>query len=207
MKQPEQFENLDEKRIIKVDLDEQVILATDESGEELLRLAVECGDKLITFRFPAYGVWDLYCKRIQELFIRLSSFGSELEMNLPENMQDILKTGENPSAWAIQMAIALRPKFVGKLVEHIFFRFLRPAIDGKPITKEWARENLGIDQLIRMFAAILFVDHWVKKNTHYLLETMFQAYQAPGSSPILPKNLGGNLLEFKKPVFSKFVSF
>jgi len=162
----------DDKRIVQINLDDAIILATDKDGNELLRLEIKVDDVLIHVRFPAYGKWDLFIKSVGELFAHMANYAENVE--IPDDIFTILNEKQQFLVWTQIMQVALQPKRLSPMIESIFFDYLRPTVDGKPLLKEWARDNIGVDAIFRMFVAILCVDQWLKKNGRFILTAIFQ---------------------------------
>lgn len=176
---------------MRINLDEQVILETDRTGNELLRLEIACEGKLIRVRFPTYGNYDGFSKEVAALCLILSGFAENLK--IPTEWETLSEKSEY-ALWAALTAAAVRQKKASRLIERIFVKYLRPEIDQVKLRLDsprrnqrrkiqWMRENMGVDLLVRMFAAILAVDQWVKKNMLFILTKIHRmAIQQPFSA-------------------------
>ncbi len=245
--------NNPEKRIVRLNLSDQVILDTDESGNELLRLCVRFGDTDVLVRIPAYGQFERYSIKCAELF-QIMSLGAD-NLQLPEDMKELAES-DNFQQWALLSSIALRAKVIRDLVEDIFFRYLRVEITGKDfspeieiklialleyrkkiifqnriaklifwkknievpaepeyrdavteVKKEWARENIGVDDLFKLFTAILCCNDMIKKKSIWILKMNYQTLISQASTPILKTSGVSQSQKSKTHPSSKFVSF
>lgn len=198
-----------DERIVKINLDDSVILDSDSSGDDLLRFGFEIEGKLVKIRMPAYGKWDRYYQAVANLYSELSKINGNLER--PESFINTLKGQDEYRNWFDTMAFLLRvPKIVHK-VENIFFRYLRPHIDGviriKYAQKKWLRNNLQMDHLVKIFALCLSPDDLIKKNTIAGLQRIYRVSPKLVSSQESPKN--GDLILPKPKInqSSSYVSF
>jgi len=171
-------------------LDDDIILATNEDGEELLRFEVNWSGQPIRVRYPRHGVWDSYCKDIALLLRKMSSAADDV--NLPDLYKDVghieeiehgrqLISKKRWQDWALLQAAVINQKAIAKDVERIFFEYLRPEIEGK--TDEQSaiilRETAPLDALVRMFCALLVPDQMLKKNTKFLVSQIFPTWINP----------------------------
>jgi len=171
-----------------MELEDALILDSNEDGTEKLRLRCRIDSHYIDFRFPGYSSLDKFIDNVYTLFIRLAYSANDIGI---DNFGETDKFQE----WAILASNALKLKKVSKLVEHIFFRYLKPELPhiwNLPILNKWyCRRHLRIDATLQMFIAIMHVDDWIKKKMTFELQTMFQRVTAQPSMQKLQKKQDG----------------
>lgn len=198
-----------EDLIVRFTLEDSVILATDKNKEALLRLEIMVENQPVRIRFPGYGLQDAFTKEFSQLLIELSGYAANIE--IPIDMMELVnnhtQSREGFMVWATIMAATLQSKGVVKKIEHLIFAYLRPTMNDKPLDVEWARKNFSIDEVVRMFFAIVCVDQWIKKNAIFGLAKIFQVWVKAESSVISPTKPASISSPYNNSQPYKFVSF
>jgi hypothetical protein len=202
-----------EDHVVKIKPDKDIILALDENGDELCKLAFEIDGKLCHFRTPILAKWQGFAKKYAQLLIILSQHAGNLQV--PEDKVEEYKNNEDNILWKKLSALALTSNDETiNLVMDIFFNYLDGAIEGVKLTEQelkhnkkikkkskkedvkeitinekqmqWFRNHLRIEDVQKMFSAILCVDDLIKKNATFMLQTTYQ------------KSQGKNIVSFSK---------
>jgi len=161
-----------EERFLPVKLDDAIIKATNEDGEEKLRLSVKVDGKTVMARFPTVGNWDFYNSDVAKLLLMLSISMKDMEIN-PE-----LISPEIFSDWAFVTSQAILSKKCTPLILQIYFKYLRPTVEGmedvEPEKRErWIKDHMGIDAIFYIFVSILQIEDWLKKKASMVLRETF----------------------------------
>ena len=172
-----------DKRYIKVVLDDAIIKALDEEGEERLRLAITVAGKQVLCRFPTYGDWDFFIEDLSKLMILISRTGGDIEIH-----SDIVSE-EYFEKWAYILSQVLLFKECKELIEKIFFTYLRPEVEGlEEDIKEWMRSNVEAHFLFYMFTTIMQVEYWFKKKALSAVEILAPMLVQQSLKDTSPKN-------------------
>jgi hypothetical protein len=174
------------------DIPDNIILATDETGDELLRFGIRVeSDRWVKCRYPTWGQWDRYLRAVHDI---LSTFGAECEdVRLPDNLADSVLPKQTIKLWAVIQAAILTHKGMSRKVENAFHEFLRPSVDGVPARqlRAWIRDNAPITLVFSFFAALLRPEQWVKKKAQEVLLKGFQRSITPISLDTFTKSSDG----------------
>lgn len=185
-------------REIKITLDDNIIKDIDSSGEEKLRLGLQCAGKTVYIRFPVYGLWDSYVTDVAQLLMILGQTTENLQIPELEIVDD-----REFYNWAKLSSIALRYKVCRELIDKIFFTYLRPEVELEyPKTPEdkiedeyrqeyrndWLRFHLNTAHIFQMFTSILYIDIWFKKKALIHLRVAFPELIQPSLKDISQKN-------------------
>ncbi len=191
-------------------IDDSIILATDEAGDELLRFALNVGGKAVLLRYPVWGQWNDYCLRVSNLFNRLSKTASNLD--LPDSVTGILKKDRFPN-YMLLTSYLLADKQVAEEIENIYFDFLKPELaylrlventSDEKLTRKWMRENAPIDITVRLLNALLVPQEMLKKNVRYGMTLLSQDSQAQPSPNKSQANGDGQNSNSGNAAFSGF---
>ena len=173
-----------DNRYIKISLDDAIIDATNEDGSEKLRLSMKVDGHDVLVRFPSYGDWDFFASDLARLFLIMSKTASDIEMDI-----DFIPEKHFPQ-WAFIVSQVLKIKECRKLVDKIFFEYLRPEVPGLEVEdqKKWLAKNMNQIHLFYMFQSILHIEDWIKKKALELVERTFQNLAQPSSRDTSAKN-------------------
>lgn len=190
----------DPSRIVFVNLDDEVIYATDEEGHELLKLGIRVLDRrtrkrmTVTIQFPCFDELDEFRNECLEWFFEISAYAPTAVA--VDNMEDLTEEGAY-DLWRRVTGALLSFKPARDKGMHIFFRYLAPyveEIDGidpadlegiaarkgvevptRSIEKSdlWLRGNICAKTGMQMMVAILCVNDYIKKNAVSLLQKIF----------------------------------
>jgi len=190
--------------LIRVTIDDDIILQTDDAGESVVRLSVKIGDKEILAKFPNYGDYTAFTKKVVSILSKMSDIAPNLE--IPDLTKQV-QGKDDFRVWSAIMQAVVRPTSIRDTIEHTFFKYLQPTVNGKKISKRWARKNISVDAIFKFFTAILLVDRFIKKNAQLILNQIVQAEISPQSLPQSEKNMGGTPTNSTKNPSSKYASF
>ena len=174
----------DDKRFIKIKLDDAIIKATDEDGDEKLRLCMQVSGHDVLVRFPCFGDWDFYVRDLAALMLLLSKSANDIELDV-----DLIPDKYFPQ-WAFVVSEVLKFKECRKLVEKIFFDYLSPEVQGLKDTdhKVWLSKHLRLFHLYAMFQSILHIEDWLKKKAIQEIQTTFQNLIQPSTKAMSAKS-------------------
>lgn len=196
-----------DKRFLKVALDDAIIKATDENGDERLRLTIKAGGYEVLVRFPTYGNWSFYFADCARLMIMLGLTAGDIETDI-----DLIQEKHFPK-WAQVVGMAISFKDPKELVDKIFFDYLRPEVPGLKIlvdklkedgqektseemederqekTKAWLERNMDSIHLFFMFQSILHIEDWYKKKSLSEVQKTFRNLIAPSLKDTSPKSI------------------
>jgi len=174
---------------VSLQIDDSVILATDDAGADLCRFEVVWNGAVVHVRYPTYGQWDNYCRDVAMLLRTLGTGADDID--LPED-------GTRPALWAELKSWIMVSTGVRKRVESIFFDYLRPEMecdDGAIVKgeklRQWLGDNAPIDAAVRMFCALFTPQDMLKKNATYHLTKIFPALMGQLSKPTVTKTGDG----------------
>jgi hypothetical protein len=172
------------------ELDDSVVLATDDEGEELLRFATRWSGETVLLRYPVMRDWDSYVSEVLLILKTLSISAEDLE--LPDDLTGLLKK-EHFAAYSLITATIYNTKGISRRIFDTFVKFLRPEIEGKSPaeTRDWLWENAPIDGTVRALVALLSPEQMIKKNVRYGLSTIVQGLTNPSSKASSSKSEGG----------------
>lgn len=194
--------------IIRVPLADYIILATDEHGDELLRLTVQWGPHEILFHFPRLGDWDNFYLGLYRI---LSYFAQHVpDIDLPDLLE--AKDEEGGVSWRTlwrATASLFKRRAVRKDLERII-RFLRPEVEGIKGARRiihYLRKHAPADGLLRLFLAILAVDQWYEKKTIQGMMKIFRWPMSPASQDHSTNLLDGHSMKAEEFRSSEFVAF
>ena len=185
-----------DNRYLKITLDDAIIKATDEQGERL-RLAVKVAGRDVLIRFPTYWNWDFYYEDCYKLFLMLSRYAGDVQLNMELIPQEYFPQ------WAFIVSQVMAIKQPRLLVDKIFFQYLRPEVEGLEIpekyknepkimqeyVEDWLRQHMETTHLFYMFQSILLIDHWFKKKSIEILEKIFPKQIQPSSKDTSEGNI------------------
>lgn len=203
--------------IVKIQPDKDIVLALDEDGNELCKLAFEVDGKLCHFRTPVLAKWQGFAKKYAQLLIILGQHAPNLEV--PDDKLEEYKNNESNILWKKLSALALTTNAETiNLVLDMFFNYLDGAIEGvKPTEKElkqnkkiknkskkedikqitinekqieWFKNHLRMEDIQKMFSAIINVDDLIKKNATFILTTTYQRSQGKNIKTFSKKKQG-----------------
>lgn len=192
-------------RTIRQPIEDSLILDTDSKpGEEKLRLGFEVEGKEVKIRFPPYGKWDLFVDSFYKLLTLFAASAEGLKASGLNNLNM-----QQFEVWSQVTAIILRTKKAQKMVEYIFFKFLRPSLDNmnSKKLKRWARKNLGTDVIVQMFSCILNCNDYLKKKSISDLKMILQRATQSPSFQQSEKSSDGHLKTSMPLQSSSYVSF
>jgi hypothetical protein len=157
--------------VVKLNIDDDIIFATDKEGNELCRLAFEVEGRLVHFQTPRVNKYAGFVKRLAELSSLLSRYMPNVEM--PDDLAEAYNTPLVNDLWLRLSSIAVgQHKKTKEIILDIFFNYLDGRIKGiETDQKEWFCENARIDQLQRVFSACYAVDDLIKKNALFCLQS------------------------------------
>jgi hypothetical protein len=187
-----------EDHIVKIQPDKDIVLALDENGDELCKLAFEIDGKLCHFRTPILAKWQGFAKKYAQLLIILGQHAGNLEV--PDDKLEEYKNNESNILWKKLSALALTTNAeTVNLVLDIFFNYLDGAIEGVKAKKgktinekqiEWFKNHLRVEDIQKMFSAIINVDDLIKKNATFVLTTTYQKSQGKNIENFSKKRAG-----------------
>lgn len=146
--------------------------------------------KNLDLQFPVLDDWELFYQSAGTLLQSIAmDFG---DLPIPDDVQ-ILEDEPSYRVWALLTAKVFQIKALRKQLIDIVLDYLAPHVEGVESRdmRMWIGKNLPVSLIPELFAAVLRVDDWLKKNAVSLLEEVFQVYLKP-SSPrnSLPKPAG-----------------
>lgn len=183
-------------------LDDPIITATSESGEELLRFVVNWGNHKIRCRMPTLGQWDMYCQDMALLLRQLGSDFDTIDIPYLDRSNEI-----RIKDWAHITALFLENRKIGHRIVELFLKYLRPEIEGITDFRVWLYDNVPIDGIMRLFCALLMPDQMLKKNARSILSRVFQILLAPPSTHTSTTNGDGPKKNRIDTQSSSFISF
>ena len=184
-------------------IEDELILATDDAGDELLCFEVKWRNSPVRVRYPTYGQWDDYCREVG-LLLHILRAADNIE--IPED-------GMRPELWAELNAHIVVTTKVGKRIERIFFDYLRPEMeltDGSIIKgdklREWMGANAPISAAVDMFCSLTTPQDMLKKNAIYRLTKIYPHLTGQPSKPIATKTGDGPPKTFEEDQSSTLIS-
>lgn len=182
------------------ELEDDQILATDDTGDELLHFAVSWSGKTVRVRYPTFGKWESFCKDVLAI---LDGIGNGL------GQIDIDDARDDPEEWQDLCGRFLFLKNVYPKIQTAFFKYLRPTVDGldEKQSRAWLESNAPLDSVVRMFCALLAPQQMLKKNVKFALNLICPGSQDQLSTPISTNNGAGPKSELTEAQSSPFGSF
>jgi hypothetical protein len=170
------------------ELSDDAILATDDAGEELLNFAVSWSGKTIRIRYPKFVHWERYT---QDVYAILDAIGNGVEK------VDIDKAQADKDIWADLCGRFIFLHDIYPRIRTAFFKYLRPTVDDMDAkqSRAWLTKNAPLDNVVRMFCALLAPQSMLKKNAIFAMTTIFQASQDRPSTPISTNSGAGQKSE------------
>lgn len=211
LRNPQIIESGDQ-RIVLLNLEDDMIEDVDQYGRETLRLGIMVNERLVGFKFPRMTDWNKFQHDLIDLWFVLSKVAGNVQ--IPENAFQHANEKDKFQIWAKLMQIAYKSPPIQKQLFKLIFRYLTPRVTGFPQLKilEWVheryiRKNIRIDQVHKLFLAILSVDDWVKKNAIFCLEKVLGMSLPQTFLPNYPKDTGGSQKPLKTNPSSTFDFF
>lgn len=185
-----------DNRYIKIILDDAIVKATNEDGSEKLRLGIKVDGHEVLVRFPSYGDWDFYVQDLAKLMLLLSKTAADIELDV-----ELVPDKYFPQ-WSFVVSEVLKIKQCRKLVDKIFFDYLKPDVEGiDGDIRAWLGKHMEISHVYYMFQSILHIEEWLKKKAMEVVQKTFQIQTQPSSKDTSQKSLTSppNPLEAGQP--------
>jgi hypothetical protein len=155
-------------RIVQLSLADAVVADADKHGERL-RFGLPVDDKLVLVRFPVYAKWDRYVSDMNDLMLGIGFVAGNIELD-----PDAYSISEFQN-WCEIMGLTLRSKRVQQKVEHIFYDYLRPIVQGLKIPPapkrgawRWKRKDpYETPETIEEKWAEDFTRHWLGNHMDF----------------------------------------
>jgi len=181
-------------------LDDDQILATDESGKELLHFALSWAGKTVCIRYPRFGEWQQFCADVLQILTLINGSIGKLDIDSALAKRD---------TWQDLAGRMLYLHDVWPMIQKVFFRYLDPMVDelNTEQSKHWIESHAPLDGIVRMLVALLMPQSQLKKNVRFALTQLFPALRDQHSMPS-PMNSGaGPKNEPTEVAFSPYASF
>lgn len=177
-------------------LDDDLILAVDESGAELLRLEFRVMDRntretrYVRIQFPAEQEFEAFRTAVSEWILSIAAFAPGAVV--PEDWEELQTQVDLYKLWVKMTTPLFYHRPIRQSGMDIVFKYLKPyVLDGDSLegtgtliekSALWLRGHVAIHTSMRMLQVILLVDDFVKKNAIYLLTTIYHlAIQSPST--------------------------
>ena len=190
---------------VPMELDDNVILATDDAGEDLFRFELNWNGAKVHIRYPTYGQWDGYCRDVTMILRALGSGPDDI---------DIPEDGTKPALWAELKSWILLTSKLKQRIEDVFFTYLKPELpldDKDPIVgeelKHWLGANAPIDAVVRMFCVLMTPQDMLKKNAIYHLTRIYPHLMGQLFKPTVTKSGDGTKEKSEDKAYSNSTSF
>lgn len=178
--------------VVRIQPDRDIILALDEEGKELARLAFEVEGRMVCFQTPTLAKFPMFSQKLGHLFLLLSAYIPNVE--LPESFVET-HNGKVDKVWdKISGVMIASAPVIKSMILDLFFKYLDVKIGGvstkrkwwggKSDSQKWFENNVRITDCQKVLSACLMVDDLVKKNATFLLQRAYSQKSAEQSSKL-----------------------
>jgi hypothetical protein len=181
-----------EKRIVQISLDDDVIMATDEDGTDLLWLAITIKDRKtrmphrMYLQFPLDNEYEEFRNAMFEVFCDIAAVMPNIEF--PNSIDELTQEGVYKMWAKVTSHVFVMTKPRTKMID-LVFRYMHPYVEeigDFDKSMLWLRGNMCIRTAMKMCTAALVPDEWIKKNGTWGLQRIFQLAIPSQSGPTLP---------------------
>jgi len=171
--------------IIKISLDDDVILSIDEQGNELLKFQMKIGEKEFIIKPPCYRE---HLSLLREHALLVQQF-ARFDPNMLYLTYEIVSDETKLFEWADTYSKIFQNRKLINRIEKLLFRFF-----DMPFNQKYFRKNATLFDIQKIFAFMCSLDELVKKNAKYFIEKAYGIQQTkPQSSNSSTKNLDTHL--------------
>ena len=181
-------------------LDDDQILATDETGAELLHFVVKWAGKTVRLHYPRFGQWQSFCQDVYKILTLIGDGIDKVDVDIAQTDKD---------AWQDLCGRFIFLHEVYPKIHKAFFTYLRPTVDDldERQAAAWLSQNAPLDAVVRMFCALLTPQAMLKKNARFALSMIFQTSLGQHYTPTSTNSGAGAKNELIPAPSSQFGSF
>jgi hypothetical protein len=179
-------------RLVRISLDDDVVLATDLNGVELLEMSIRVMDRKtreyhwMELQYPLERDYDQFRTELAEVLLLM---GQRENFYVPDDIKEF--TEENAyKIWAnVTSQLFFFSPARNKMID-LCFRYLNPWVDGIGDIEKvdlWLRGNLCVNAAQRMLTVALCINDVVKKNASWITDRISQRVTQHPSVATWPK--------------------
>ncbi len=181
-----------EKRIVQINLDDDVILATDKDGDSLAWLSIKIVDRKtrmphhMHLQFPLENEYEEFRSAMFEVLADISAVMPYVEF--PDSIEELTQEGVWKMWSKVTSHVFVMTKPRKKMID-LVFKYMHPYVEeigDYDKSMLWLRGNMCIKTAMKMCVAALVPDEWVKKNGTWILQQIFQLAIQSQSAPTSP---------------------
>ncbi len=157
---------------------DDIILEVDEKGIERMMFQMPWTDGHKMFcHCPMHGEWKYFTRDTFTILQKIGVTGQGLD--IPELVKNPDKDVESwvifkktfTDFYTLSAEIMHSKINLAEDIENVFWKYMRPEVDGVEDTRAWFNKNAPVTSSVRFLTGLLNVENILKKNAELILKT------------------------------------